>query len=159
MIHSPRWLFFYPGLLTLAVGLFLLVWLLRGAREVGGLTLDVHTMLYGGVMTVVGLQLISFALFSWLFTANAGVLPREDRLLRMVRTLTLERGIAVGLTVGGAGLITSVYALSVWSDQSYGDLVPAEMMRITIPAVTAMACGAQVVFTSFFLSVLRLGEY
>lgn len=159
MIHSPRWLFFYPGLVTLFVGLCLLVWLLPGARAVGGLTLDVHTMLYGGVMTVVGLQLVSFALFSWLFTANAGLLPREDKLLGMVRTLSLERGILFGSLLGVAGLATSVYALLLWSDQSYGNLVPAQMMRLTIPAVTAMACGAQVVFTSFFLSVLRLGEY
>jgi hypothetical protein len=50
----------------------------------------------------------------------------------------------------------SLYALYIWNARLYGALDPAVTMRIVIPSVTALALGVQVVFSSFFLSVLGL---
>jgi len=37
MLFSPRWLFWYPGLVLMAFGLFLVLWLLTGPKTVGGI--------------------------------------------------------------------------------------------------------------------------
>ena len=158
VIHSPRWLFFYPGLLTFLLGLFIVGWLFPGPRTVGAVTLDVHTMLYGAIMIIVGLQGVSFALFASQFTANANLLPRDDGLMRLLGTITVERGVLLGLILFAVGLSGTLYAVLVWGDAGYGDLLPTQMMRLAIPSVTALACGAQVVFISFFMGVLRLAE-
>ena len=58
------------------------------------------------------------------------------------------------------GMIGSIYALLTWGTKSFGDLVPNLMMRITIPSVTLVVMGIQIVFASFFLGILRgLGSY
>src|ERR1700677_635997 len=46
LLFSPRWLFFYPGLVTLAVGLALSAALLPGPLPFLGHTLDVDTLTY-----------------------------------------------------------------------------------------------------------------
>ena len=40
--------------------------------------------------------------------------------------------------------------------RAFGPLEPTRMLRVVIPAVTAVTLGAQVMLASFFLSVLRL---
>jgi len=158
MMHSPRWLFFYPGMFTLFLGLLLFMWLIPGAQTVGNITFDIHTMLYGSMMVILGLQAMSFGLFAKLFTMGANILPRDDRIMRFVGAFTLERGIVLGLIVATSGFGASIYAVTLWSGHDYGPLEPTEMMRVAIPSVTAMATGVQLVFISFFMGVLRLGE-
>ena len=69
---SPRWLFLYPGLAMIAAGLGLGAWLLPSRREVFGVELDVHTLLYAAIAVVVGFQAVAFALFARVFRAFAG---------------------------------------------------------------------------------------
>ncbi|HTU24878.1 MAG TPA: glycosyltransferase family 2 protein, partial [Pirellulales bacterium] len=46
LLYSPRWLFLLPGMALLLVGLLTGLWLLPGARTVGGIGLDVSTLMY-----------------------------------------------------------------------------------------------------------------
>ncbi len=156
LLYSPRWLFLYPGLLLSGLGLFLLLWLLPGARHLGGVTFDIHTMLYGAAMFVTGVQSISFALFTKVFAIRASLVPPQDRFLRGIEQLTLERGLITGILLILASGGATLYGLSEWGNSAYGPLQPSEMMRITIPAVTALIAGMQIALSSFFLGVLGL---
>ena len=49
LMYSPRWLFFYPGTLLIAVGLVGCAWLLPGPKILNGVEFDVHTLLYAFV--------------------------------------------------------------------------------------------------------------
>src|SRR5207302_8707883 len=67
LLFSPRWLFLYPGLLLMMVGSVLELWLLPSAKTVGGITFDVHTMLYGAAFVLLGFQSVAFATFTKIF--------------------------------------------------------------------------------------------
>ena len=54
------------------------------------------------------------------------------------------------------GMAGSIYAFGIWEKNLFGSLDPVKMMGIVIPAVTCLALGFQVIFSSFFLSVLGL---
>ena len=43
-----------PGALLMLVGLLIAIWILPGPRTVGGITFDVHTLLYAAVMVLLG---------------------------------------------------------------------------------------------------------
>ena len=43
-----------------------------------------------------------------------------------------------------------------WGHSSFGALVPSEMMRITIPSVTALAIGTQILFGGFMLGFIEI---
>jgi hypothetical protein len=75
---------------------------------------------------------------------------------RLMRAASHEVAIAMGacLVLGGIG--GAVYAVLQWGHSSFGALVPSEMMRITIPSVTALAIGTQILFGGFMLGFIEI---
>jgi glycosyltransferase involved in cell wall biosynthesis len=158
LLYSPRWLFLVPGAFLFLFGGMLCIWLLPGPRNLGGVSLDVHTLLVGGLACILGSQLISFAVFAKVFAVTEGLLPEDPRVNQLFRLLTLEVGLAVGVltTLVGIGLL--VYAVFLWGQKGFGPLDYRQSMRLVIPAVTLLILGVQTVFSSFFLSILRLAR-
>ena len=76
LLFSPRWLFLYPGLALFAVGIVLSAGAPPGTRlRVGGLRLDIHTLLVAGFLALLGYQLVLFAVFTKIFAIRAGFHP------------------------------------------------------------------------------------
>ena len=156
LMYSPRWLFLYPGLFLMIVGLLAGAWLLPGPRRIGGVELDIQTLLYAAMAVVIGFQAVIFAVFTKVFVISEGLMPEDPRLNRMFDYITLETGLIVGLALLLAGLGGSVYAVSEWGARAFGPLEPSRTMRWVIPAATALVLGCQLVLSSFFLSILGL---
>jgi len=156
MIFSPRWLFLYPGALLMLFGSLLGLWLLPGPQLFEGVSLDVHTLLYASLAIVVGFQSIVFAVFTKVFAISEGLLPVDPRVPATLDVVTLEKGLIAGGILVLAGLLGSAFTLSTWGLHSFGPLQPSETMRTIIPSITSITLGVQIVFSSFFLSVLRL---
>ena len=156
LLYSPRWLFLYPGMALMLLGLIAGLWLLPGKRVIGGVGLDVHTLSYAAMAIVIGFQAIAFAVCTKVFAISEGLLPEDPRLTRLFRYITLEVGLAVGTTLLLIGLAGSLYAVGAWGARSFGGLDPKTTLRIVIPAVTALTLGCQIILSSFFLSVLGL---
>lgn len=154
LMYSPRWLFLYPGTALLALGLVIMFGLIPGPIVIKGTTFDIHTMLYASMAVILGFQTISFALFSKVFTISINLLPNDDRITTTLRLFTLERGLIIGGLSCLIGIFGSFYAFILWGFKSFGPLIPSSMMRITIPSLTFIVIGIQIVFASFFLSIL-----
>ncbi|EPF22768.1 MAG: glycosyltransferase family 2 protein [Microcystis aeruginosa Ma_MB_F_20061100_S19] len=148
LMYSPRWLFLYPGLALMFLGFVATIWFIPQPK--------VHTLLYSATALIIGFQIVSFAIFTKAFAISEGLLPEDRKLRRFLRYINLEVGLIIGVILFLVGIGGSVYALYTWNAQLYGALNPAVTMRIVIPSVTALALGVQVVFSSFFLSVLGL---
>jgi glycosyltransferase involved in cell wall biosynthesis len=148
LLYSPRWLFLYPGIFLILLGLISTILLLSSPR--------IHTLLYSATSIIIGFQLVSFAFFTKLFAINEGLLPRDQKLIKFTNYFNLETGLIIGISLFLLGIIGSIIALFQWESTSFGALNPADTMRLVIPSVTAIALGLQVIFSSFFLSVLEL---
>lgn len=155
LISSPRWLFFYPSLVLMGTGMLAGAWLSTGVRHIGGLRLDIHTLIYCAAAIIAGFQLFAFSLFAKLVAVATGMHPRNARLAWLLRAGILEWGLAIGTGLFLAGVGASAYAVSRWADARFGDLDPFHMMRIIIPAVLSITLGIQVVFSSFYLCLLQ----
>ncbi|MDB9417877.1 hypothetical protein PN487_15035 [Microcystis aeruginosa CS-556/03] len=116
----------------------------------------VHTLLYSATALIIGFQIVSFAIFTKAFAISEGLLPEDRKLRRFFRYLNLEVGLIIGGSLILLGIGGSIYAFQTWEAKQFGTLYPAVTMRIVIPSVTALALGVQVIFSSFFLSVLYL---
>jgi glycosyltransferase involved in cell wall biosynthesis len=156
LMYSPRWLFLYPGILLVVIGLIGSVLLLPGRRVFHGVGFDVHTLLYALVAVLLGFQLIAFAAFTKVFAITEGLLPEDPRLKRVFRWVTLETGLVVGALLTLLGLAGSIFAVSAWARGSFGALDAERTLRIVMPSVFALTIGVQITFSSFFLSILGL---
>jgi glycosyltransferase involved in cell wall biosynthesis len=155
LIYSPRWLFLIPGLTAFLLGLVAMVLLTLGPITINETTFDIHTMLYASLFMNLGLETIFFAIFSKVFSVNSGIIPKDSRYNLIIRHFGLERGIVLGAVILAVGIIVSIFALIKWGEQSFGPLLPSNMMRITIPSLTLIIMGIQIIFASFLLTILN----
>jgi glycosyltransferase involved in cell wall biosynthesis len=156
LMFSPRWLFLYPGLALLAAGLAAQALLYPGPRYVGGVGLDIHTMLYAAAASIIGFQMIWFAVFSKAAGIRAGLFPADRRMSRLLEIFSLERGLVLGALLFLGALAMAAWPVLSWERSGFGPLDPTITMRLAIPAVTLMILGMEVFIAAFFLSILAL---
>lgn len=155
LLFCPRWLFLYPGLALLVLGLGGFALLQSGPMSVLFVGLDIHTLLFMAAASVIGAQLIQFAFLTKWVAVLAGLLE-EPRWVRLAaRWATLEWTIVVAMALFGLGLAWSVHLVLEWKDAGFGALDPSRVMRQAIPSITAMILGAQATAAAFFAAALR----
>jgi hypothetical protein len=130
--------------------------LLAGPLQLGGVRLDIHTLLVAAFVALVGYQLVLFAVFTKIFAVRAGFHPPHPALETVFRYITLEVGMAAGALMVLAGFVALVLAVASWGAVGFGNLQPSLTMREVIPAVVLLALGTQTVFASFFISILSI---
>jgi glycosyltransferase involved in cell wall biosynthesis len=157
LLYSPRWLFLAPGFLLSALGIIFAAALSVHDLKIGGIELNVGTLMMACMAVIVGFQLIAFAFFTRVFAVAEGLLPDDPKFARVFKIFTLEKGIVAGLAVLLVGTILFLRALWLWQLADFG-LLPSteENLRRLIPAATLMILGVQGIFSSFFMSVLGL---
>jgi glycosyltransferase involved in cell wall biosynthesis len=156
LLFSPRWLFLYPGLALMAIGLVAMVALLPGELRIFGTGFDVHTLVYSSAMIVVGYQAILFAVFARIYATTSGFLPPKPWIEDLNEKVSLEAGALIGLGLVVAGLAMSVIALFTWGDTGFAQLDYRDTMRLVVPASTMLILGVQTVLASFFISILGI---
>jgi len=158
LLYSPRWLFLYPGLVLLLAGFAAAAWLLPGPRKIGHSFLDIHTLLYAVVAILTGFQAVVFAFFTKVFGITEGLLPEDPRLTRAFRALTLERGLLIGATLLLTGVGIASYSAYIWSRSGFGPMNPFVLVRLVAAALVSITLGVEIIFSSFFLSILSLAR-
>lgn len=156
LLYSPRWLFLYPGMALMALGILLTLWVLPGPQTINGVVLDVHTLVYAAAFILLGFQAVAFAVFTKVFAISTALFPPDPALSRVYNYTRLEVGLAVGTALVVAGFGLSVYAVNTWRAHHFGALDYAHTMRIVIPGALCLILGVQTILASFFLSVLGM---
>ena len=159
LMYSPRWLFLYPGLILIALGLMGCSWMLTGTRVVHGITFDVHTLLYAFVAVLLGFQLVCFAVFTKVFAMTEGLLPEDARFNQLFQWIKLETGLAIGGLLIMAGLGGSAITAFYWTQGTFAGFSQLHLLRLIMPSVFSLTLGVQIVFSSFFLSILGLRRH
>jgi len=156
LLFSPRWLFFYPGLAMILLGVITGIAILPGPLSIGHVTFDVDTLAGACTLVIVGLQAVLFSIFTSAYAGNEGFLPRGTRIRRLMKVWTLERGLAVGSALGLAGLGGWLAAFVFWSGTAFGRLDYDLVLRVVLPSMTAIVICFQLVLGTFFMSILGI---
>lgn len=154
LMLSPRWLFLVPGMLSFAVGTLLWISIAIRPLEIGGVVFDIHTMLYAGAASILGLQMIYFAIFTRLYGTLSGPFKPSGYLQRFLSVFSLERGLLISLTAVLLGVALAVSSLLTWGSLDFSEADPRQLMRMAIPAVVLFVEGVETAMASFFISIL-----
>jgi glycosyltransferase involved in cell wall biosynthesis len=156
LIYSPKWLFLYPGLVLMAVGFVVMLLLAITPIKINTVTFDINTMLYAAVCLIVGIQGVLFSVFTSVYALNSKYIPADSRLISVIEKLTLEKGLMIGMVLSLLGVVVSVIAFHTWKINSFGPLIPSQIMRVTIPAMVLITSGLQILFGSFLIGILSI---
>jgi glycosyltransferase involved in cell wall biosynthesis len=159
LLYAPNWLFFVPGGSLIVLGFSLVLLLLPGPRRLSvGVTLDLHTMIFGVMFTLLGAQILSIGAFAKVFSYA----ERFDRggisLKRALKRVTLEMGLLAGGMIFAAGLAGCLWIAWRWAESGFGLLYE---IRWVLFWSMWLFLGVQIIFASFFISMLgiSLGTY
>lgn len=155
LLHSPNWLFLYPGIILSVIGLVLMLLLITGPLTIKNVCLDINTMLFGGAFLVAGVNVVLFSFFTKVYAAKTGYIP-SNKSVKRVEKFTAEKGIIIGVILFLVGLIASIVALVMWGGNQFGDMNPETIMRVTIPAVCLCVLGVEITFGGFFIGILQI---
>jgi len=146
-LNAPGYLFSIPGLLIGVFGLAVMGVAYTGV-DLAGISLGIHSMIAGSLLTIVGYQIFSLGVFS---TIGSDPIRRPEDPVTNALTgrLSLERGslLGVGLFVGGG-----VYAASLVATWAGSGFTAVPFTLGSLLAFTAIVLGLQTVFCAFFLN-------
>ncbi len=153
LLYAPNYLFLAPGTALFVAGFALMAMLLAGPVSIMGVSLDLHPMILGSSMAILGFQLLVMGFFTKAYAVSVHFeeQPRSLKLLHSI--MTLERASAIGLLILLAGVLLGLDIFYAWLSQGLG---PLWEIRRAIFSTTLMVLGVQTVFSAFFLSVLAI---
>jgi hypothetical protein len=155
MLFSPTYLFLIPGGLLMILGLIALAALGGGPITVGGFHFDVHYMIVGSALTVLGFQIVMTGLFAKVYSQDARLNAPDRTLALLERHFSLERGLLLGALLFLTGFAIDGSILIGWLRSGMGSL---HAIQPAIQASTLMILGGQTIFSSFFLGILELAR-
>ena len=152
LLHCPNWLFLAPGIFLLGLGLVLMTVLTFGSVQIGKFLFDIHHMILGSALVLLGNQVISLDIFTKVYFSMSGHYARKDKFLQW---FNLEQFIILGSVAFFVGLLIDIGVLYDWLNNGFG---VHTQLRATIIALTLTVFGAQIVFSSFYIGILSLLE-
>ena len=87
---------------------------------------------------------------------SLGLLPPSRSLGRWASKLSLETGVAVGVSLAVVGFLLLVLAIVRWSQTGFSQLDPRLTMRFVVPSMTLTVIGTSLTFLSFLFGLVGL---
>src|SRR3954467_2388975 len=151
LVHSPTHLFVIPGAVLAFLGTVIgLISILQ--IEVFGSEWELHTMVGGALLMIVGTQVLALGLCAHAY--GTYFMGEKDRWFDHMRArFKLEHGLALGGAITSVGVGLGVLIAVIWIDRGFGELSEE---RLAVLAATLVVVGIQIIFSSFLLSILGL---
>ena len=113
-------------------------------------------MMLGSLCLILGNQTLWLWAYAYTFGKASGILPAKPWSERVLANMGLERGLVLGVGLLLLGLILNGCLVGIWYRQHLGPLHVQTTMRWAIWGCTTMVVGAQIMFGSFFLTMLHM---
>jgi hypothetical protein len=151
LVHSPTYLFMIPGTILLVLGTLIAATVVSGI-ELLGREWNLHTMVAGSLLMVVGVQVVSLGLCAHAY-GTYFMNEKDPWFDRMRARFKLEHGLVLGGVITLAGLAVAAVIVIQWLSRGLGALSEE---RLALLAATLIIIGLQIFFSSFLLSILGL---
>jgi glycosyltransferase involved in cell wall biosynthesis len=150
---SPTHLFLVPGAALFVLGAVLMAVTSRGPFTLQGVLVDYHWMILGSLLVVLGFNIVNIGFYARIFALTEGFENRDPLLSRLFGWLDLERGLIAGtvLTLLGLGIDIAIFVEWIRKGFSFGG---ETRIRPALFSLTLLVLGVQIVFSSFFYSLL-----
>jgi glycosyltransferase involved in cell wall biosynthesis len=153
LLYSPTYVLLLPGFVMWVLGMLIVTLLLPGPVPIGGHAYDVHFMIFGASLALLGFQVLNLGISARTYAITERLDKQDAFLSWFWRHFSLEKGLLIGGFVFLLGFFIDTYIFSLWVARGLG---PLYEVRTALAAMVLLVLGAQVVFTSFFLSMLGI---
>lgn len=149
MLYRPGPFLLIPGLVALVLGISLttIVWLMGQSR--------MHSLILGGLLLMVGYQLLLSWLYFGAFGAAYGFTNSSNIAKKIMNYHSLEKELILGVVLLAIGILLGLNVIVNWSTVGFGALF--EIQNATLAMILSIL-GIQTIFSGMFLSLLLLNK-
>ena len=158
LIYSPRWLFLYPGLLLVALGVAGIVLLFPGEVQLGASRLGINTFIAACMAVLIGIQSVTFAAVARRYATQRGLLPPSTRYSALLQALTPERLLVIGLGLFVVGVLGMLWSIWQWISVDFGPLFDPSVVRVFALSLTALVASFQFGLIAFLASLMEITQ-
>ena len=156
LLFAPTWLFLVPGLISLVAGSTIMMCiLLLNLKNFG-----FFTMFFAQGLIFLGAQIIFLGISARGFAQFKAFLVRNDPVDRLMRSFTLEKGIALGIILGITGLGICGWVgyriLEFMANPQNAGVFNVVLTKMGMVGSTIAVLGFQMVFSSFYSGLFNV---
>ena len=140
LLYAPTYLFEYPGILFLSLGVFLMASALVNINI--GFIPSTNSMIAGSLLTIIGYQVFFFGAFTKMIQGGS-----------LSKSFTLEKGATAAIFIFTLGFAWTVRLVSEFISSRVSPPVEQSIVGFSL-----MILGLQTFFSSFMLSIISMGR-
>jgi hypothetical protein len=141
----------------MTVGMAFVFWLMPGPRHLTArVVLDLHSLIFGVIFTLLGAQIVSVGCFAKVFSYAERFDRGQVSMNRALRKVKLEHGLVLGVLLALMGLSGDLWVVFKWAAVDFGPLYSGD--RAVLFWSMWLVLGVQIIFSSFFLSMLGISR-
>lgn len=152
LTYAPDWLYLIPGVFLSVLGMAGMALLASGPAQIGGFRLGIHFLALASLFTLLGANIIGFALLARLINAGRKPIRERSAFGRLLSWFTLERGLVIGGALAAIGLAVDGWLLARWLATSFGDM--AGTVHLAFVASTVLLLGVNLIFGTFLFNMI-----
>jgi glycosyltransferase involved in cell wall biosynthesis len=149
LLFTPKYVYFIPGIFFLFFGLSML--LLAFFNIHLGYTPGIHSSILGGMFTILGYNIFIMGIFTDTYIARKIHIEMNVITKTILRKVTVEKGILIGMTLALIGFAYTIYLFNIWVDSGFR-VLPIRGQNVM--SITLIILGLQTIFYSVLLSLL-----
>ncbi len=149
LVNAPGYLFTVPGVAMGLLGILVMAAAFFGV-SFGNTSFGTHSMIAGGLLTIVGHQVASLGVFATVATDPIRR-PDDPATTFITDHIGLEQGATIGLVIFGGGAAYAALLAGQWASSGFTRL---PFVVGDVAAFVAIVVGLQILFNSFFLSAI-----
>lgn len=155
ILHSPTIMLLVPGLLIWLLGMIIAIPIGFSPIMINGRAIDIHCMLAGGVLNIVGIQITTIGLLAKAYGHLSGL--HEDAVVAwFYRWFTFEKVFLVSLAIALAGFVIALRVMIEWIFSGFG---PLDQQRLLFLALLYIVNGVQLGSASFLFGIMALPRH
>ena len=155
LIAAPKWIFLYPGFFISLSSLLGLTLLANGPYRANNFEFSINTYLILIGSLLAGIQIVSFGILTEALSLFYGMNTKSKLFKKFHSFFSLEKGIVFGIFLIFLAIVLFYSLVSRWDGSSISNLTIENSVRISGFIVLILNLGIQLIFASFFMSVIR----
>jgi len=151
LLYAPNFLFIWPALFTFIVGTILLLLQIRGPFIFGDIYMDIHSMIFGLTLSIVGISVFEMGMIIKLYS-HLNNFYTKDRLVAWMKRITLEKSLLAGGFVLTLGILADALIVVDWIRNGFHDI---NLSRLAIFGLYLIFIGTSFISFSFLRAVME----
>jgi glycosyltransferase involved in cell wall biosynthesis len=151
LLYAPNFVFIWPAVLSFALGTLILLLQINGPFSFGNVYMDIHSMIFGLTLSIVGISIFEMGMIIKLFS-HLNNYYSNDRIVIWMKKISLEKNLIAGSLILLAGIISDIIIFIEWADNGFHNI---QLSRLAIFGLYFIFIGISFISFSFLRAVME----